>query len=265
MKNYRLLFAGAFLFSCNAGNNNKSEISMPGVYQMEYQEIDNNGETTKFTDLHQLKIYTDDYFMYTQLDVSDTTYAFGVGTYRVDNDSNMVYEQVIFSASGETADSSGQEYPLIITTNIDGYKQVIPNITIQGENVQLTESYKRSKAQETSPLDGVWKETRFYTIMGNDTTFVDRVQYKTFYSGYFMWGQVFNDSTGKQNTAMGFGSFTMPDATHLKETDLNSTYAITPGQTFDVEIEMMGNDQYRQTLPNSDGSRNVEEYQRLKK
>lgn len=264
MKSYIPFFVGALFLSCNASTEH-FVTDMPGVYQMEYQEVDNGTEKTKNTDLKQLKIYTDNYFMYTQGSREDSTYTFGIGTYKVDKDSNIVTEHVIFSATGSSIDSSGIEYPLSITTNIDGYKQQIPNIKIRGEDVKLTEGYKRSKPQEATPLDGVWKQTAFYTINNNDTTSADFIQYKTFYSGYFMWGQVKIDSSGAPSTAIGFGSFTMPDDTHLKETDLNSTYAIVPGQTFDIDIEMMGDNKYKQTLANNDGSKNVEIYERIGK
>lgn len=263
MKNPISVIFLVFLFGCG-NTTTPDELDMSGVYQMEYQEIDNGNQKNRVTDLRQLKIYTDDYFMYTQANPRDSSYAFGVGTYRVNRDSGIVVEHVIYSASGNNADSSGIEYPLHITTDIDGYTQQIPDIKIRGEDVRLTERYKRSKKQDSTPLDGVWREVEFYTVNGNDTTRVNRTQFKTFYSGYFMWGQANTDSAGNVTTAMGFGSFDMPDKTHLKETDLNSTYAITPGQTFDVEIEFLGNDRYKQTLPNSDGSRNVEVYERMK-
>lgn len=263
MKNLILLAPLALLLGCGGSSSEKS-LEMPGVYQMQYQEIDDGTEKTRLTDLKQLKIYTDKYFMYTQANLGDTIYAFGVGTYEVVPDSGKIIENVILSASGSTVDSSGAQYPLYITTDFDGYEQVIPNIQIGGENVKLTERYNRSKAQDSTALDGVWKAVDMYTVDGTDTTRANRTQFKTFYSGYFMWGQLNRDSTGTPSTAMGFGSFTMPDKTHLKETDLNSTYAITPGQTFDVEIEFLGPDKYKQILPNNDGSRSVEVYERLK-
>ena len=51
----------------------------------------------------------------------------------------------------------------------------------------------------------------------------------------------------------------------MKETDLNSTYAIIAGQSFNVNIEMDGNDNYKQTINYPDGSKSVEFYERLKK
>ena len=57
----------------------------------------------------------------------------------------------------------------------------------------------------------------------------------------------------------------MNNDTQIKETDLNSTYLIIAGNSFDVAIEMDGTDKYKQTLTNADGSIGVEYYERLKK
>lgn len=265
MKNLTVVVAVLFFIGCNSSTKTATP-EMPGVYVMESQTLKGDSGTNELRALKQLKIYTDDFFMYSQANLEDSIYAFGIGTYTI-NDSGKVVEHVMVSASDSNYYTEPQDYTLNITSDMDGYNQVIPEIKIAGETVELTEKYSRSKsgATQTTPLDGVWKEVSFYSVNGTDTTFTDRVQYKTFYQGYFMYGQVYKDSTNRTHTAMGFGSFTMPDNTHLKETDLNSSYAIVPGQTFDIEVEMMGADKYKQTLPNSDGSRNVEVYERMKK
>ena len=246
--------------SCNSSTDSKAP-EMPGVYFMQSQIIDDGTDKTVLRDLHQLKIYTDDYFMYTQANPSDSTYSFGVGTYKV-GDSGVI-ENVLFTASDTTSDTQPRSYQLNITSNFDGYKQVIPNIMIGGKKSVLTEEYTRSGAKADTPLDGVWKETRFYVVNDMDSVLHQRIQYKAFFNGYFMYGQ-FNNEGATANTAMGYGTYKMESDSQIKETDLNSSYNIVPGQTFTIDIEMDGKDNYKQTHLQEDGSKHVEIYERLK-
>ena len=100
---------------------------------------------------------------------------------------------------------------------------------------------------------------------GKDTTKNTRTQFKAFYAGYFMFGASNKDSAAKNHTVIGFGTFEMTGNTKMKETDLNSTYAIIAGQSFDIDIEMTGTDNYKQTINQPDGSKSVEYYERVKK
>jgi uncharacterized protein (DUF2147 family) len=50
----------------------------------------------------------------------------------------------------------------------------------------------------------------------------------------------------------------------IKETDLNSTYSIIAGQSFMVDIQLNGKNNYQQTITHPDSSKTVEFYQRLK-
>jgi hypothetical protein len=50
----------------------------------------------------------------------------------------------------------------------------------------------------------------------------------------------------------------------MKETDLNSTYAIIAGQSFMIDVKLDGNDAYRQIVTNPDSSVTYEFYERLK-
>lgn len=237
---------------------------MPGVYSMESQTIDNGTNKTVLKDLKQLKIYTDKYFMYVQADPANSLYAFGVGSYSV-NDSGMVIENSVFTAGDTTSTLDQKTYKLNITTNIDGYKQFIPEITIGGQKSSLTEEYKRSGTNVSTPLDGVWKESNFYVVDGNDTTKHERTQFKAFYHGYFMYGQYnLNDSTNTHSTGMGFGTFKMENDHQLKETDLNSSYNIIPGEIYTIDIDMINENSYKQTLTQPDGSKHIEVYQRMK-
>ena len=102
-------------------------------------------------------------------------------------------------------------------------------------------------------------------MRGQDTTRGERTQYKAFYAGYFMYGHSFKDSANKEFTGIGFGTFEMDGDNKIKEVDLNSTYSIAVGQSFAMDIELNGPDNYKQTIESADGSKSVEYYQRLKK
>ena len=200
--------------------------------------------------------------MYSQVNPQDSVSAFGVGSYVADKES--VTENVIYSASDSTI-GTPNTYKLEIEKNQDGYKQVIPEILIQGVKNRLTEEYQEVGTKAKTALDGVWKETRSFNIIGKDTIMNVRTQYKTYYDGYFMFGHTLKDSTNKTLIGIGFGTFEMKNDKQIKETDLNSTYSIIAGNSFDVSIEMDGTDKYKQTLTNADGSIGVEYYERLKK
>lgn len=237
---------------------------MPGVYFMQSQTIDDGSKKTVLKDLHQLKIYTDKYFMFVQANPANSIYSFGVGTYFV-NDSGKVIENSIYSATDTISNSDPHTYNLNIMTSVDGYKQFIPEIVIGGQKSTLTEEYTRSGTNVTTPLDGVWKESNFYIVKGNDSTSYERTQYKAFFHGYFMYGQYnLNDSTNTHNTGMGFGTFKMENGHQIKETDLNSSYNIVPGEIFTIDIDMINENSYKQTLVQPDGSKHIEIYQRLK-
>ena len=63
---------------------------------------------------------------------------------------------------------------------------------------------------------------------------------------------------------MGFGTFKMENDHQIKETDLNSSFNIIPGQVYTIDIDMINENSYKQTLTQADGSKHIEIYQRLK-
>jgi hypothetical protein len=233
---------------------------MPGAYFMISQTVTIGDKATKNTDLKQLKIYTNHYMMYTQVNPSDSASAFGIGTYSTDT--SGVTENVIYTSRGSVLDDSARSYKLNIVTTTDGYNQIIPDIVIDNEKAKLTEEYQKVGTEATSPLDGMWKEIDAYDISGNDTTRKNRTQYKAFYQGYFMFGQTIKDSSGT-HTGIGFGTFSMEGNNKMKETDLNSTYSIITGQSFTIDVEMTGTDQFKQVITQSNGVKSVEIYKRL--
>ncbi len=258
MKNF--IFCTVLIAAIGCKSNVKETPNMPGAYFMISQTINDGKKDTKFTDLKQLKIYTDSFMMYAQVNPGDSVSQFGVGPYTADT--GTVIEHSIYS-SRDSVTNKPATYTLFITKTPTGYTQVIPSILVDSEQAKLTEEYQSVGKTQTTPLDGVWKETKFFTAKGNDTTWGKRIQYKAFYAGYFMFGQTAMDG-GKISTGIGFGTFEMNGDNKIKETDLNSTFSIIAGNSFDVSFEMNGPDKYTQTINYPDGSKSVESYERLK-
>jgi hypothetical protein len=260
MKN--LIFGCIVLASIGCTSNIKETPKMPGAYFMTSQTVNDGKKDTKYTDLKQLKIYTDSLMMYTQLNPADSASSFGVGFYTADT--GAVTENVIYRSVGSTVTTTPSNYTLNITTTPDGYTQVIPEIMIGSQKSKLIEEYQSVGKVQKTPLDGVWKQTDFYIVKGKDTTRSKRNQFKAYYAGYFMYGHTIKDSANRNFTGIGFGTFEMNGDNKMKETDLNSTYSIRVGQSFMIDIEMNGTDHYRQTISSPDSS-SIEFYERLKK
>ena len=259
MKNLIFCFIVLAAIGCNTSTVN----NMTGVYLMTSQTVNDGKKDTKFTSLKQLKIYTDSFFMYTQVNPVDSVSGFGVGSYTAAKET--VTENVLYSARDTTYNATPAIYTLNISKTPDGYEQVIPEIIINSQKSKLTEIYQTVGTTAKTPVDGVWRETNSYTLRGNDTTKNARTQFKSFYAGYFMFGSSNKDSASKNRTVIGFGTFKMTGSTKMEETDLNATYSIAAGRTFTIDIEMTGTDNYNQTITNTDGSKSVEFYERLKK
>jgi hypothetical protein len=259
MKNFIFCFIVLTAIGCNTSTVN----NMPGAYLMTSQTVNDGKKDTKLTSLKQLKIYTDSFWMYSQVNPADSVSGFGVGSYTADT--GIVTENVIFSARDTTNNSSQPTYKLNIKKTPDGYEQVIPEIVIDSQKSKLTEEYQAVGANTKTPLDGVWKEINSYLLKGNDTTKNARTQYKAFYAGYFMFGSANKDSASKNYTVIGFGTFKWVNNTKIEETDLNATHSIVAGQTFPIDIEISGNDNYRQTITQPDGTKSIENYERVKK
>lgn len=251
-----------YTIGCNTSTV-KETPNMPGAYLMTSQTLNDGKKDTKLSTLKQLKIYTDNFFMYAQVNPADSVSSFGVGSYI--SDTGTVTENGIFSARDTTYTATPISFKLNITKTPDGYEQVIPELVADSQKYKLTEVYQTVGTDVKAPLDGVWKETNSYTLKGNDTTKNVRTQFKAYYAGYFMFGASSKDSASKNHTGIGFGTFEMIGDNKMKETDLNSTYSIIAGQSFNIEIEMTGTDNYNQTISQADGSKSVEYYERVKK
>lgn len=247
--------------SCNTSV--KETAHMPGAYLMKSQTLNDGKTDTKYATLKQLKIYTDSFFMYTQVNPPDSVSGFGIGSYT--SDTGTVTENVIFSARDSGFNANPASFKLNITKTPDGYEQVIPEIMSDSIKYKLTEVYESTGGSAKAPIDGVWREVNSYSVNGSDTIKNVRTQFKAFYAGYFMFGSSYKDSASKNHTGIGFGTFEMVGNDKMKETDLNSTFSIIAGQSFNIDIEMSGTDNYKQTITNADGSKSVEFYERVKK
>ena len=263
MKNALLYFAVALIIGGSGCANNA--MHMEGIYKMDSVSIKTISSDTTYRNTNQLKIYTADFMMYADVNDGDSISRFGIGSYSINKDT--VTENVIYSANDSASHDQPQAFKLIIDKLQNGYKQYINDIAADdGSTFDLTEYYSGIGTPASSVLDGAWRQQRAYSIVGNDTVRVrNNVQYKLFYNGYVMWGHSMKDSLNKTITGVGYGKFTMTGNTQLKESMLTSTYSVVRGHDFDIAIELTGDDHFKQTITNSDGSRDVEFYERLKK
>ena len=259
MKQVLAIFLLAAL-SCNNAPD-KEALNMPGAYSMVSQSIKGGTTDTTVTSLKQLKMFTADFMMYANVEPADSVSGFGVGLYSVNMDT--ITENIIFNASDSSSSDSAASFHLTITKTDKGYTQVIPEIGT--EKYKLTEVYETVGTAVTTPIDGLWKAVKGYDIKGTDTVKNEPTQYKMYHAGHFMFGHTWADSTKKLHTGIGFGTFVMEGNTKIKEHVEASTYAQIRGQNVDLEIEMTGTDEYKQTITGADGSKSVEFYQRVKK
>lgn len=251
----------------NARPKEAKVVQMPGVYKMLSQVLTYEQTDSTVSNVNQLKIYTSDFMMYANTTVrgGDTLSSFGIGKYTPGND--QLTENVIYSASDTSVSDAGASYTLLITKTANGYKQIIVNLgESQGQRVGLIEEYQKVSTNTKSPLDGSWKQVKTYTVNGNDTMRDETAtQYKTYYNGHFIWGNTYKDSMNINHTAIGFGTFKMTGKNKVQETVTNSTFGSIINQNFDIDIKMIGKDEFQQTGSFSPDNKTVELYRRLKK
>ena len=261
----KLTFAALLLlFIGCTGSQKKAELNMPGVYKMVSLSIKTDKTDSAYSNTDQLKIYTDDYMMYANINTPDSVSGFGIGSYSVAKDT--VTENVIYWANDTSFSEKPASYNLAIKKTEKGYQQLIIGMQNKaGDKMDMTESYESTGLSVTTPLDGAWRMVKRYQVKGKDTTFNKAAQYKTFYAGYCMWGNNWKDSLNKTHTGIGYGKFTMTGNNKIKESMMVSTYAEVRGHDFDIDIELMGKDGFKQTMVDPDGSIAVEIYERLKK
>jgi hypothetical protein len=249
------------LIGCK-GKNNTENINMPGAYKMLSQNLKNDKRDTTYTSTQQLKIFTGDYMMYVNTNPADSISSFGIGAYVMDKDT--VVEKIIYTSADTTANETLRDFSLQVAKTKKGYKQIIPEIASGDQTYKLTEEYESVGTAAATALDGAWKLEKHYLIKGTDTTVQKVKQYKTYYSGHCVWGNTFKDSLNKTHTGIGFGKFEMT-GNKVKESMSASTYSGVRGHDFDIDIELNGSDGFTQTIKNTDGTKSVEVYTRLKR
>ena len=250
----------------NSGNQTTGSMStnqsMKGAYLMTMQKATQNKKDSVMY-VKQFKIYTDGYYMYAHtLDV-DTLGSYGVGTYSMQK-GKLTENSFYTSANGWHSDS----YDVKLQKTPGGYTQVIqfPG-DASGTDFILTESYKNMSKNLSSALDGAWKMTKL-TLVGKDgtpTVINDPVQYKFYQSGHFIFGSTQTDATThKTISGIGYGSFTVNGPDEITETALNSSYHSSIDTPIKLKLSFTGKDHYQQNIVWPDGSKMVEEYERLK-
>jgi len=250
-----------FLIACNNAEK-KDSVLVPGAYSMLSQSIKTSTTDTTYRSLKQLKIYTGEYMMYANFNPQDSVSSFGIGSYSADKDT--VTENIIYNASDSLKNDSTIRFKLIISKTDSGYKQIIPDMQAMSQKITLTEEYKTVGTGTQTPLDGVWKESKTFYVKGKDTTKYNTTQFKAYYGNHFIWGHTYSDSAKRNHTGIGFGKFEMMGTNKLKESVSASSYYQDRGHDIDIDLEMNGNDEFKQTISYQNGGKAIEIYQRLK-
>jgi len=258
MKNLLALLPFFLIAACNEKPDKIP--SMAGSYYMTRQVI-NDGTKDSVIDRKQLKIYTDKYMMFATPNLTDSFATFGIAEYKFDG--NKLFEYIFYrAAEGDQKDTA----ELSIEKTDKGYIQVIENIPFNGTNVKLTEEYEMINRPQQSSLDGSWKQIKNIYVNKNGDSSVNEtpLEYKTYQSGYFIWAITARDSANQKTSVFGYGPFEMLENNKSKETVQNSTFVTSLiGRTYEVDIEFIGTDSYKQTITFANGDRSIEVYQKL--
>lgn len=262
MKKY-FAFLLIIIISCkNSGKDDDTGVfKIPGTYSMLTQSIKGDITDTTFTNVQQLKIFTNNYMMYANVLAQDSISAFGIGTYTFNNDT--LIENVIYTSSDTTSNDEPRTYMLVIEKTPSGFKQSIHNFMTGTEKVTLTESYSANEKAPASPLDGTWKLLKKYSITGTDTTELNETQYKIYFQGHCIWGTTYRDANNVKHTGIGFGKFEMEGTNKVKEKMRASTFSGVRAHNFDIDIEMDGKNNFKQSITNADGTKGLEIYERM--
>lgn len=259
MKKLLITMIGFIAVCCNPA---KETPQMSGAYNQVSQSLKGGDMDTTSVGL-QSKIYTPDYMMYANFNAGDSSASFGIGSYSLA--AGVVIENIIYTASDTSENSTPRSYTLEIENTATSYTQVIRDMEMDSVKYQLTEVYERVSTEQASPLDGAWQLVSLANISNGDTTEVEIKQFKTYFGGNFIFGHTYRDSTNVLHTGMGYGTFEMVNDSTSKETVKVSTYTGIVGQSFDIAIKLNGPDEYTQILTNSEGLVSTEVYKRLKK
>lgn len=245
-----------------SNNANTNNFSIKGAYSM-LRQVANDGTNDSMMNSEQFKIYTDRYMIYVHPAPGDTLAQYGIGQYEIKNGKVMEY---VFHTSG--AGARKDTFELNISKIGQGYKQTIHFPAAEGRRWTLIEDYINVGKNVSTPLDGAWKQTKVTRITpnGKRSTNNNPTQFKVFESGHFIWVRTTTDTATRQPVSYyGYGSFQMEGDNKLTEINTSSTFRTDlMGVPVPIRVEFIGKDGYRQTITAADGSKIVEEYQRLK-
>jgi hypothetical protein len=259
----------SFGIACQEGSGAKHENDlkdiednqMQGAYSM-IKQVGNNGLQDTLLKKEQLKIYSDRYMMYASPRATDSFGEYGIATYNVKGDT--VFENIFYtSVDGQVRDTAKLE----ITELPNGYRQVIRYIDSNSTFI-LTEDYDKVGKEPHTPLDGAWKQLKdiYVDKKGDTTRNTTKTQFKIYQSGYFIWANPNKDPASNNfYSAYGYGTYKMLDSNRSEETNINSTfYSSLVGKPVAIDLEFMGPDKYKQTIPGAHGEKSIEIYERLK-
>lgn len=249
-------------FGCNTMSKEQSS-NFLGVYNLLSKNIKGNTIDSLVDGLNQLKIYTEDYFMYAGINTHDTVASFAIGTYK--NEGKKITEKVLFNSNG-TNNLEPRSVILDIKKTPEGYEQTITDTSsAQGEKFSYFEKYKYVGTKTKSIIDGVWKQIEIYAVNDRDTTWDRGTNYKICYDGYVIWADYHMiPATQKYDTYMGFGTIEDNGKNKIKEFYIKSNYTINEGKTFYIDIEFRNKDVFKQTILDSlANTKYIEVYQRL--
>jgi hypothetical protein len=252
-----LLFIVLLLTNC--GEN--KELQMKGAYLLVSQTL-SDGTKDSVIQRKQMKIYTDDHVMYAAMRLPDSLASFGIGTYDIE-DGNVTEHFFYTSANGPRKDT----FNLIIEKTDKGYRQIIENLRSQGRTLKLTEEYESVGKNDSSFLDGAWKQVRniYISPKGDSSVIPGITQFKVYQSGNFIWASNYTDTANKTRTFFGYGDFKMAGDNASTEVNRLSTYPPIIDSTFNIQLEKIGDESYQQIIVNRDSSKADEVYLRLRK
>lgn len=239
----------------------KEPLKMQGAYSIKSQTV-NYGAKDTVINRKQMKIFTDDHVIFAAMRLPDSLASYGIGTYDI-KDGNVI--EHFFYTSGNAA--RRDTFILKIDNSANGYKQLYDHVSSQNRKYSQVEEYEAIGKSDSTPLDGAWKQAKNYYILksGDTSSNPNITEFKVYQSGHFIWAASYPDSTNKVLTFFGYGNFEMNGNNGSKEVNTLSTYPPIIDSTFNVQLEFMGKDSYKQTIVQRDSARSVEIYERLKR
>lgn len=259
-----ILYAVIIIAFSGCNMESKEQISdLPGAYRFVSRNIKGSTTDSVADGVNQLKIYTEDYFMYAAKNTYDTAVSFAIGSYK--QEGKKITEHVLFSSYGSSSLES-VDNTLVVNKTAEGYEQTTTDTNaLQREKVSYIEKYKYVGVKTESIIDGAWKQMETYAVNDKDTAWDKGTNYKICYDGYVIWGDFhMNPALQKHHTYMGFGTIEANGKNKVKESYIKSNYTVNEGKTFYIDIEFRNKDIFKQTILDSlTGTRYIEIYQRL--